>query len=200
MGNQYNDSEIAVITINFGELSNILEQVPYDSVLLESTWIGGETAVGQSMPCDKTNCVKLYSLIFESKGEGYEELNETFYNLYGTTPKGYSLNAYDALWVLALANVENHGFNADKMAENISLIAENYSTGHDARSVSGNITFDEFNDRISGNYSIYEIKDCNWVNIGSWNIDTDKIDIDGIKNRIVSLPIKAGYYWYLYLA
>jgi len=178
LGNQYNDSEIAVITINFGELSNILEQVPYDSVLLESTWIGGETVVGQSMPCDKANRVKLYSPIFESKGEGYEELNETFYNLYGTTPKGFSLNAYDTLWVLALANVENKGFNADKMAENISLIAENYSTGHDARSVSGNITFDEFNDRISGNYSIYAIKDCNWVNIGSWNIDTDTLDID----------------------
>ena len=178
LGNQYNDSEIAVITINYGELSNILEQVSYGSVLLDTTWIGGEVVVGQSMPCDKANRVKLYSPIFESKGEGYEELNETFYNSYGTTPIGYSLNAYDALWVLALANVESHGFDPDKIAQNISLVAENYSTGLDARSVSGNITFDEFNDRISGNFSIYSIKDCNWVNIGSWNIDTDSIDID----------------------
>ena len=178
LGNQYNDSEIAVIAIDFGELSNILEQVPYGSVLLKSTWIGGETVIYQSMPCDKVNSVNLYSPIFESKGEGYEELNETFYNLYGTTPKGYSLNAYDALWILALANVENKEFDPDKIAEKISLVSENYSTGHDARSVSGNITFDEFNDRISGNYSIYAIKDCNWVNIGSWNIDTDTIDID----------------------
>jgi branched-chain amino acid transport system substrate-binding protein len=180
----YDWNEIAVVTFSYEEAYTMLSQVEEGSSMLNVIWVGCDGNVHSekiSEICDKANKVKYYSTIFESKGEAFDKLNETMIERFERAPHQYGMNAYDAAWVLALAYTEVYDtfgeYNADEMAKIIPEVTTNYSEGdYGVGTVSGYVELDEFNDRASGDYAIYTVKDCRWDKAAVWSYETGYID------------------------
>ena len=168
----YNNDEVAVLVFGYEEVATMLSQIKNTSPLLKVSWIGcdGTALSGKVLEvCSKASKVGLFSTLFESKGKGFDELARKYEEAgYGDLPSQYAINAYDAAWVLALSYVEvvkeKGKYDADAMAEVIPNVAKNYSDGkYGIYPVSGYIKLNEWNDRISGNYTIYYVTNrCEW--------------------------------------
>jgi len=181
---KYSPEEVAVVTFSYEEAFTMLSQVSEGSPMLSVVWVGCDgTARSEKISemCEKANTVRVYSTMFESKGAGYDALNKTFNELYGGTPHQYGMNAYDALWVLALSYAEVCDklgeYDADEMAKTIPMVTKNYSEGeYGVKTVSGYIELDDFNDRASGDYAIYYVENCSWKKVGIWKYETGEIE------------------------
>jgi branched-chain amino acid transport system substrate-binding protein len=179
----YNATEIALVAFSYEEIYTFLSQVADDSVLMDIMWLGCDgTAKSRQISemCDDVNKVKMYSTLFESKGDAYEQVNETYFNEFGKTPYQYALDAYDGAWVLALSFAQVYDtrgeYDPDEMAATIPEVTVKYSEGeYGMTPVSGYITLNEWNDRASGDYAIWGVEDCNWVLEGIWSSQTNEV-------------------------
>ncbi len=181
---KYRWGEIAVVTFSYEETYTMLSQVKEDSPMLKVIWIGCDgTAKSDKISeiCDRASKAKFYSTIFESRGNAFDKFNETMFERFKKAPHQYGMNAYDAAWVLALSYAEVYErlgkYDADEMAKIIPEVTKNYSEGeYEVETVSGYIELDEFNDRASGDYAIYYVKECSWDKAGVWRYETGEIE------------------------
>ncbi|AGK61756.1 amino acid/amide ABC transporter substrate-binding protein, HAAT family [Archaeoglobus sulfaticallidus PM70-1] len=184
LADKYGTEKIAVVAFSYEETYTMLSQIPEDSILLKVMWIGCDgNAYSRKITemCDRVNAVKMYSTLFESKGDSYEQLNKTYYGKYGRTTYQYGLDAYDAAWVLALSFAQVYDkegkFDPDAVAEVIPKVTEEYSKGaYGVTPVSGFIKLNEWNDRASGNYAIWGVEDCQWVLKGIWKSEKNEVE------------------------
>lgn len=181
----YTSDKIAVVAFSYEEVATMLSQTKDSSVLLNISWIGCDgTAKSSKVVSDipgKASRVKLYSTVSETRGgKDFDNLNSTYYSQKMAQPKSYGMNAYDATWVFAMAYAEVYDklgkYDADAMAEAVPKVAGNYSAGkYGVEPVSGEVKFNEYNDRIGSEYRIYEVSDGNWKEIGVWKFTTNEI-------------------------
>jgi branched-chain amino acid transport system substrate-binding protein len=182
----YTKDEIAVVAFSYEEIATMLAQTKEDSELLNVKWIGCDgvsksSKVIEDVP-EKASRVKLYSTVSETKGgKEFEDLNSTYYQQMGSSPQSYGLNAYDATWVLALSFAQVYDseskFDEAAVAKAIPKVAEEYSTGkYGVYPVSGEVKFNELNDRIGSEYRIYAVSDGSWKEIGQWKFTTNEIE------------------------
>lgn len=181
---EYDASEIAVVTFSYEEVATMLAQTSSNSELMNVQWIGCDGTAKSSKViedvADKASKVGLYSTVSEMKGQAYDELNETYYDRTGNTPKSYGLNAYDAEWVLALAAAQVHEetgtLDTEKIAETVPEVSEKYSEGeYGVYPVSGPINLNEWRDRMVPQYEVYEVQDGKWTNTGTWFYDNGTV-------------------------
>lgn len=182
----YDASEVAVVAFSYEEVATMLAQAKDDSPLLNVVWLGCDgTALSDKAleVCDKTSKVRLLSTLFESKGDAYDELAKKYKERgLGDSPYQYALNSYDAAWVLVLSYIEvakeKGSYDADAMNAKIPEVTEKYSKGeYGVKPVSGYIELNEWNDRASGDYAIYEVtEECNWKTAGVWKFSENKIE------------------------
>ncbi|AIG98269.1 MULTISPECIES: ABC transporter substrate-binding protein [Archaeoglobus] len=182
----YDASEVAVVAFSYEEAATMLAQTKDDSPLLNVLWLGCDgTALSDKMleVCDKASKVRMLSTLFESKGEAYEQLAKKYKERgFGDSPYQYALNAYDAAWVLVLSYIEvvkeKGSYDPDAMNAKIPEVTEKYSKGeYGVKPVSGYIKLNEWNDRASGDYAIYEVtQDCKWQTAGIWKFTENKIE------------------------
>lgn len=182
----YNASEIAVVIFSYEEVATMLAQTKGNSPLLNVLWFGCDgTALSDKVieVCEKSSKVRLLSTLFESKGGAYDKLAEKYREKgFGDSPYQYALNAYDAAWVLTLSYIEvvkeKGRYDADAMNAKIPEVTEKYSKGeYGIMPVSGYISLNEWNDRASGDYAIYEVKtSCKWKTAGLWKFVEQKIE------------------------
>jgi branched-chain amino acid transport system substrate-binding protein len=182
----YTKDQIAVVAFSYEEVATMLAQTPDNSGLLNVKWIGCDgIAKSNKIVADvpgKANKIKLYSTVSETRGgKEFDDLNSTYYQRTGSSPMSYGLNAYDTTWILAqsFAKVydEQGKFNEDAVAEAVPKVAEEYSTGkYGVSPVSGEIKFNEYNDRIGSEYRIYAVSDGTWKESGVWKFATDEIE------------------------
>jgi len=183
---KYDKSEVAVVAFSYEEVFNIMAQASEDSVLFNIIWFGSDGCAKSEkakIVCDRVTRVGLYSTIFESRGPAYESLVKKFKEKgFGESPYQYTLNAYDAAWVLALAYVElmkeKGKYDPDAMVEKIREVTVNYSKGvYGVKPVSGVIVLNEWNDRASGDFAIYYVTpECKWDKAGIWKFETGEIE------------------------
>lgn len=180
----YSEKEIAIVAFSYEEASVILAQTKSDSKTLNVIWLGcdGTALSGKLLEvCEKANKVKMLSTLFESKGKGYSELEKKYGQKgYGGSLYQYSMNAYDAAWTLVLSYIEvvkeRGKYDPDAMASKIPTVAEKFSRGeYEVESASGYIKLNEWNDRASGDFALYYIRDCSWRVAGIWNSVENKI-------------------------
>lgn len=185
----YNASQIAIVAFSYEEVATILAQTKTDSPLLDVIWLGCDgTALSDKVleVCDKASRVKLMSTLFESKGGSVDKLAEKYRAKgFGDSPYQYALNAYDAAWVLVLSYIEvvkeKGSYDADSMNAKLPMVTEKYSKGeYGVFPVSGYIKLNEWNDRASGDFAIYEVtKDCKWKIAALWKFTEQKIEFYG---------------------
>ncbi|MCD6493166.1 MAG: PGF-CTERM sorting domain-containing protein, partial [Archaeoglobaceae archaeon] len=180
---KYKNDEIAVVAFSYEEVFTMLSQVKDDSPLLGVWWVGCDGCAKSrkiTELCDKVNKVVIPSTLFESKGKAFEKLNKTYYAKYKRAPYQYALDAYDAAWVLALTFAQVYDelgkYDPDVMAEKIPEVTVKYSEGeYGVTPVSGYIKLDEYNDRASGDYAIWAVENCNWIQAGLWKSVENKV-------------------------
>jgi branched-chain amino acid transport system substrate-binding protein len=184
LADKYGVDKIAVVAFSYEEAYTMMSQAGSDSIALKVMWIGSDGAAKSrkiTEMCDRVNAVKMYSTLFDSKGDSYEQLNKTYYAKYGRTTYQYGLDAYDGAWVLALAFAEVYDskgkFDPDAVAEIMPQVTEKYSKGeYGVTPVSGYIKLNEWNDRASGDYAIWGVENCEWVLKGVWKSEKDEIE------------------------
>lgn len=183
---EYNKDEIAVVVFSYEEVATMLAQTKDDSVLLDVKWIGCDgtaksSKIIEDVP-EKASRIKIYSTVSETKGgKEFDKLNSTYYQQTGNSPKSYGLNSYDATWVLALSFAEVYDkegkYDADAIAEAMPGVAEEYSNGtYGMYPVSGEVSFNEYNDRIGLEYMVYAVSDGSWNEKGVWKFATSKVE------------------------
>ncbi len=181
----YTKDQIAVVAFSYEEVATMLAQTKDNSVLLNVRWIGCDgTAKSSKIVADipeKVNKIKLYSTVSETRGgKEFDDLNSTYYQRMGSSPKSYGLNAYDAAWVLSLSFAQVYDkqgkFDEDAVAEIVPKVAEEYSTGkYGIFPVSGEVKLNEYNDRIGSEYRIYAVSDGSWKELGVWKFASNEI-------------------------
>ena len=175
--------KVGVVFIGFEEGATLLSQIPDNSILLEVKWIGSDGIARSDKLLelkDKSAKVGMYSTVFES--EGPQDYVKRYGERFGGTPTSYGLISYDALWVLTMAYVEtlesNNGkYDADIMTEKIKEVIQKYNNGeYGVEPVSGKIVLDEFNDRTTGDYAVYMVREDGWVKVGIWRYGTKRVE------------------------
>ncbi len=181
----YTKDQIAVVTFSYEEAATMLAQTKDDSVLLNVNWIGCDGLAKSSKVITdipgKANKIKLYSTVSETRGgKEFDNLNSTYYQRIGSSPMSYGLNAYDTTMILALSFEQVYDkqgkYDEDAMADAVSKVAEEYSTGkYGISPVSGEVKLNEYNDRIGSEYRIYAVSDGSWKERGVWKFATNEI-------------------------
>ncbi len=151
--------KIGVELIAFEEAANILELANNYDVLKQVEWYGSDgTALSQTViqspgAAEFAVTVKWKNTVTFSvadrTGEVFCKLKEKI----GYTPDPYSMIAYDAVWVLALAieKAGGPGASVDAVAQAIPQVLQEYV------GVFGKIVLNQFGDRAGSDYGIFEV-------------------------------------------
>ena len=174
--------KIGVELIAFEEAANILELANNYDVLKQVKWYGSDgTALSQTViqspgAAEFAATVKWKNTITfsvtDKTGEVFCKLKERV----GYTPDPYSLIAYDAVWVLALAieKAGGPGASVDAVAQAVPQVLQEYV------GVSGKIVLNQFGDRAGSDYGIFEVVKTaggyEWKLTEIYRFETDAIE------------------------
>ncbi len=150
---------IGVELISFEEASQILGKASQYDQLKQVKWYGSDgTALSQQIL--QNNDAASFAALVHWKNTitfGLTDKTKDVYcallNKVGYPPDPYSLIAYDAVWVLALA-IEQAG-GPDASVQAVANAIEDVIKSYEG--VTGTITLNEYGDRVATDYGIFEI-------------------------------------------
>jgi branched-chain amino acid transport system substrate-binding protein len=101
------------------------------------------------------------------------EFVRRYRDLYGENPDAYSMNAYDAVWLIALSVMLTGRYDGEAIARAIPLVAQHYY------GVTGNVILDENGDRAYGDYGIFRVEETpqglDWVLMAIYDVTQDRL-------------------------
>jgi branched-chain amino acid transport system substrate-binding protein len=152
-------SSIGIELIGFDEATSILEAAANYDLLKQVKWYGSDgTALSQailqsSVAADFASTVQWKNTITFSISDKTGKVFCALKQKVGYIQDPYSLIAYDAVWVMALAMEKAGGAKAtpDAVANAIPQVLENYV------GVTGKIVLNQYGDRAGSDYGIFEV-------------------------------------------
>ncbi len=173
-------SGTAVLLISFGDDAvMVLNSAKNDETLSNSEWFGTDGTAFIIKIASQVGevAVKMGGLkstqFAPTQSSKWKEFKERFTSRFGLAPEAYSLNSYDAAWVIALSIIEAGRYDGEKIAKVLPKVANRYF------GVSGWTKLDENGDRAGGDYGIAAIKIVNgkpqWVTVGVYTFTTDSV-------------------------
>ncbi|GAB6148746.1 penicillin-binding protein activator [Stetteria hydrogenophila] len=174
--------KIGVEIIGFEEVANILEAANNYDVLKQVKWYGSDgSALSQAVvqspgAAEFAATVHWKNTVTFSLSDKTPQIYCALKERVGYTPDPYSLIAYDAVWVMALAIEKAGGASAtvDAVAQAIPQVVQDYV------GVSGKIVLNEFGDRAGSDYGIFEVVKTDggyeWRITALYKFETDTIE------------------------
>ncbi len=173
-------SNVGVELIGFEETAKILETAAGYPDLKNIPWFGSDgSALSQAVIenpvaaefADATDWANTIAFFVNDKAvKVYCELKERI----GYTPDPYSLIAYDALYVLALAIAQAGPDDVDAVAQAVLDVVKTYD------GVSGKIVLDENGDRVATDYGVFEVVKSGdkytWTLTKIWKFQTEQFE------------------------
>ncbi|RLE59187.1 MAG: hypothetical protein DRJ35_06315 [Thermoprotei archaeon] len=170
----------AVVAIIFEkEGVQILKLASKNTVLSSVQWFGSSAIVGSDKIKDQAGdiAVKLGGLISPlyspPETPDKERFAKRFKEIYGEEPDSFSMNAYDALWLVALTIIQIGEYDGEKIAQALIPVSSKLY------GVTGRLELDENGDRIGEKCGLWMIAEENglykWVKIGQYDYKTDTI-------------------------
>lgn len=102
-----------------------------------------------------------------------QEFVRRYRDLYGENPDAYSMNAYDAVWLIALSVMLTGRYDGEAIARAIPLVAQHYY------GVTGNVILDENGDRAYGDYGVFKVEKTpqglDWVLVAIYDVTQDRL-------------------------
>ena len=132
--------------------------------LLNLTWFGFD-----EVPFNHTPTISVYPELAEIKlihpyidnspdtsNQVFNKLNALYLEEFGKNMSRYTGNIYDAVWLSALTLIEIEDYDNKTFIETFPRISKEYI------GVSGNCTFDQYGNRLHGDYSIRQFVKRGW--------------------------------------
>ncbi|MCS7103986.1 MAG: ABC transporter substrate-binding protein [Thermofilaceae archaeon] len=169
----------AVVLVSFEEGIQIIKLASQNAVLSKLSWFGTDGLAGNSKLISEAGpeTVSLGGLpctvFIPPNNPLQEDFKQRFRQRFGEDPDSYSMNTYDATWMIALSVMLSGEYDGEKLASFLPLVARRYY------GVTGYVQLDENGDRKAGNYGVYQlVRDqgaLNWKLVAFYQIDTDTI-------------------------
>jgi len=146
-----------VIHVGYYDDGRIVYKQALDLGLDNMTWIGGGSVYGTGMFENGAAAEFMGKCVIGTRPtapegtEEYENFRKAFETQYNTEPEVLCDNAYDAMKMLALAVEKAGGTDPDVVRAALKEVGQNYN------GASGEITFNEGNDRIGGLYEVWSV-------------------------------------------
>ena len=171
-------NNVAVALICFSEVSAIFEAAQHDSQLSSVQWFGSDgISLSKDLLLESTAkfaaTVGLPCPIFSITGDKQKsgQVAQRIENQLHRVPDNYALVAYDALWVVTLANLTSDNSNFGNLKNAFVGTADRYS------GVTGITALNEAGDRKFWSYDFWSVKNeqgaFQWVKIGGYSAEQD---------------------------
>ena len=169
----------AVVLVSFEEGIQIIKLAARNPVLSKVTWFGTDGLANSAKLVSEagSEAVALGGIasttFIPSSNPMQEEFKRRFRQRFGEDPDSYSMNAYDAAWLLALSVMLAGSDDGAKVASVLPQVAARYY------GITGTITLDAAGDRAAGDYGVFKIvqtpNGLAWRLVAVYHIDTDTI-------------------------
>ena len=157
---QHGASAVGVYLIAFGEGAEILALAKNDPVLSGVAWYGSDSLALDNVLLENTDAAQFAAdrqivfPAFESDGGVNEDILAKLQSKIGRYPETEALQAYDAVWIAALAYLKaGMRANADVLKAAIPTVAEGYS------GATGTTRLNAAGDRADGTYARWTIQE-----------------------------------------
>ena len=169
--------KIVVVVIGFEEVRGILLDAAEYDVLWEVRWFGSDgTALSSKLIEDPkvaefSAAVRFVNPIAGSETEGFWRLVEKVKERIGRIPESYSVNTYDAIWIIAHALLITDRYDGEALKNVFMDVVDQYYGAN------GHIVLNEAGDRAYANYLLWEIVktdgEYEWERTGMYDYETD---------------------------
>jgi len=169
--------KIVVVVIGFEEVRGILLDAAEYDVLWEVRWFGSDgTALSSKLIEDPkvaefSAAVRFVNPIAGSETEGFWRLVEKVKERIGRIPESYSVNTYDAIWIIAHALLITDRYDGEVLKNVFMDVVDQYYGAN------GHIVLNEAGDRAYANYLLWEIVktdgEYEWERTGMYDYETD---------------------------
>lgn len=177
-------SGTAVLMISFEDDGiQIIKLGAQDPTLSSVQWFGTDgtalsTKIVDQVGADAVKLGGVMSTIFQpAKNPIQQQFIERFKAKAGEAPDAYSMNSYDAVWIIALSVMTAGTDDGETIAKILPTVAAHYF------GVSGNTMLDSNGDRAGGDYAIWQVvKTANgyeWKLVGSYSALSDSVTFFG---------------------
>ncbi|OYT62265.1 MAG: hypothetical protein B6U69_02040 [Thermofilum sp. ex4484_15] len=176
--------DVGVLMISFEDDGiSILTVARDDPVLMKVKWFGTDGTAQSTKMVEEVGPIMAKlggfpSTLFQpAMSPKQREFAKRFEKRAGEAPDAYSLNVYDAVWVVALAIIESRSYDGETIAKILPDVASHYF------GVSGWTILDANGDRAFGDYAIWSVvkkgKKYVWEIAGMYSYITDKVTFYG---------------------
>ncbi|OYT31106.1 MAG: hypothetical protein B6U94_04330 [Thermofilum sp. ex4484_79] len=170
----------AVLLISFDDDGvMILNSAKNDETLTSAEWFGTDGTAYMDKIVVQVGDVAvevggLKSTLFApTQSEKWKTFKERYSSKFGLEPESYTLNSYDAAWVIALTIIQVGQYDGQKIAKALPSVAGSFF------GVSGWTKLDKNGDRAGGDYEICAIKMVDgkpkWVRVGVYSFTADSV-------------------------
>lgn len=172
-------SDTAVLIISFEEGIPIIKLAARNPILSKLKWYGTdglarnskliEEAASETIAVGGLPCT-----VFVPPGNPLQDdFVSRFKSRFGEEPDPYSMNSYDAAWLIALSVMVSGEYDGERIAQVLPLVAARYY------GITGTVTLDSNGDRAAGDYGVYQLvrtaTGFDWKLIAVYHIDTDTV-------------------------
>ena len=169
----------AIVLVSFEEGIQIIKLAAQNPVLFKLTWFGTDGLANSAKLISEAGAEAVAlggiasTTFIPSSNPMQEEFKRRFRQRFGEDPDSYSMNAYDAAWLLALSVMLTGSDDGAKVASVLPQVASRYY------GITGTITLDEAGDRAAGDYGVFKVvrtpSGFEWKLVAVYHIDTDTI-------------------------
>ncbi|QOJ78069.1 ABC transporter substrate-binding protein [Infirmifilum lucidum] len=168
----------AVVLISFEDDGiRVVQAAAQNPTLSKLKWFGtdgtsGSSKMAQQIGEQLVTLGGLVSTVFQpGKNSLQENFKAKFKSRFGEDPDAYSMNAYDAAWLIALSVMATGQYSGEAIARALPTIAQHYY------GVTGNTALDQTGDRAAGDYAAWKVvktdKGYEWVLVAIYSLATD---------------------------
>ncbi len=181
LGHALNGTSACVFIPSYSIRPVILQSLRDHPILLNFTWFATDNVSSNSTASisvyPELSKIKLIHPFLDqtpdTSNQVYQRVNTLYRQEFGKNMTRYTGNVYDSIWLAALTMMETGEYDNETFIEAFPAVARGY------RGISGNCTFDQYGDRLVGNYHILQ-----YVKHG-WDVYTKKIGFYDWENGAV---------------
>ena len=176
---KYGAAHVGVELISFDEGALLIQLAVNYPSLTQVRWFGCDATVGTGAYLTSAvaqfnwQTKMIHPIFYPTQTNITQRVKQFIISQLGREPDNFAYGAYDAAWILVLAILQVNSYDPVKVNNILRQVASHYY------GATGNVLFDQFNDRIAVDYAFWAIVNVNgtyqWKQVGVWSQSTDSV-------------------------
>lgn len=152
----YDPSNVAVFMASFNEGCEILKQTGIDPMLSSVRWYGGDNSgIPSSEDPQVAKSAVATGFVYPMYGDERSEIYQEIKAVELRNPDPYSVNAYDALWLIVSTYLQASSDDPDVMLQLLPLVADSHMGSY------GSLALNDAGDRDTALYAFMSLDSIN---------------------------------------